>query len=705
MDRREIETINLHQTVHGYAGGHRLIQSSVSLPLSAQRLLVILSDLSGPTSVSGFDTYLTGYAIVGTEYYALARTWIAPEMERPGCVWTHTLLIRQEDLQVIPDCRRLNQFFRRPKRDDLSPTFSRPITVDLSDPDYPSSLNVGQAATVLKAIYEGQSPVFMQCDTSAEADDLFLGIWSQQWPTLKTRFFFCSGSLSNREIGGRSFDLQAISSRLSREIRREVRRAIILEGRADEPPSSGWLKQTLEDLRQTGETPLRTFLACVAWPSAGRDSFKALVEMNELAADLDGSAEGFEELIRLVAQRYPGPDEGIELKNALTGAHGAIRDFIKLPTRSAILRKLSITSVYPAFDANLMGLAELAGELWVDDSAAALELLVWLSSSPLNPLGEEIFRGLIAKIGANEIGIIVQHASRMLPAIVTSKPSLAAVSTIWKVSPDRQREIVDTMVSSNAATNAVDVMPAVLSAGADAAAEGISQLFGSEVVVPILEWLDDNYAMHGSNLGSKWARLLANNSAITFNWLAHRDKIRIETVAYIARTLNPNSKAVRDVAAKFWLRLLDLSSGVLAWPEMISFHAFLFTIALNNNGVGSDQLAARSFEVVYRAAELDEIPYDTWRIIQSELPSLPWWQGWDQCERLRRGIIAVFVRYEWPPESIFRCTSDPKLFAAILNSSQELKQGPQFFNNLANSVKSNRIHGPAQLEAILLAEI
>lgn len=80
----------LHQTLHGYSDGHRLISSSLSLAGQDARTMQVMSDLSGPGVKPGVDGYLTGHPLEGVGKYVLARTWAAPEMPRPGCVWTHS---------------------------------------------------------------------------------------------------------------------------------------------------------------------------------------------------------------------------------------------------------------------------------------------------------------------------------------------------------------------------------------------------------------------------------------------------------------------------------------------------------------------------------------------------------------------------------------------------------------------------------------
>ena len=95
--------IKIDQVLHGYSDGHSLLHNSVDLPKEAQRAILILSDMSGPSMIEGFEEYLTGYQLPETDYYAFAKTWHAPEMERPGCVWTHTLLIKHTDFTKIFD--------------------------------------------------------------------------------------------------------------------------------------------------------------------------------------------------------------------------------------------------------------------------------------------------------------------------------------------------------------------------------------------------------------------------------------------------------------------------------------------------------------------------------------------------------------------------------------------------------------------------
>ena len=68
-------TSSIHQAIHGYRDGHRLLSSSTPLPPDASRTMLVLSDMSGSSMQPGFDEYLTAYQLPGTELFVLAKTW------------------------------------------------------------------------------------------------------------------------------------------------------------------------------------------------------------------------------------------------------------------------------------------------------------------------------------------------------------------------------------------------------------------------------------------------------------------------------------------------------------------------------------------------------------------------------------------------------------------------------------------------------
>ena len=191
---------SIHQAVHGYRDGHRLLSSSTPLGSDASRAMLVMSDMSGPSMQPGFDEYLTAYSLAGTDYFVLAKTWYAPEMQRPGCVWTHSLLVPRARVASM-SAARLTGNFRRPQVDGVDAAATSPVLIDEEAPVGGTGdgfADKGLAATMIGAVLGQPRPVIVLADTAAQFEAVFLRLWEELWPAERTRFSFCTGALMPR---------------------------------------------------------------------------------------------------------------------------------------------------------------------------------------------------------------------------------------------------------------------------------------------------------------------------------------------------------------------------------------------------------------------------------------------------------------------------------------------------------------------------
>src|SRR5437868_1831594 len=108
------EQIKLQQALFGYRDGHNLLASSTALAPRVRQFLATITDSSGPENNTGFEGAFTGLPVPETDFYALFCTWPAPEMSRPGCVWSHVILIPLADLARIQALFHLRKLCSRP---------------------------------------------------------------------------------------------------------------------------------------------------------------------------------------------------------------------------------------------------------------------------------------------------------------------------------------------------------------------------------------------------------------------------------------------------------------------------------------------------------------------------------------------------------------------------------------------------------------
>jgi hypothetical protein len=277
------------QALHGYQDGHRLLAVTDDLTREGRYAVLGMSDMSGRSMVSGFDEYITGYLIPDSEIYAIAKTWYAPEMDRPGCVWTHTLLIESRDLDDIPDLSELLPLFRRP-RVGKKPSgwfeYETPLSFTPRSNEVKISLGGGDALyrVILRNLYDApQPPVVLLAKNSRDFEAIVIAIVGQQWASLRTKFRFCTGSISNRSLDNKPFDLQVVPFETAREVNREIPKAAFIDTRGWQVPDDepDWLDFVLRDLSGDMPAAYRHFLAQFARGTFdGRSAFAPLTELS-----------------------------------------------------------------------------------------------------------------------------------------------------------------------------------------------------------------------------------------------------------------------------------------------------------------------------------------------------------------------------------------------------------------------------------------
>ncbi|MDW9481296.1 hypothetical protein GOB57_21865 [Sinorhizobium meliloti] len=228
----------IEQAVYGYSRGHRELRSSVSLSSADTYELAALTDLAPGARLSADESYLSGMLLPSGGHYALVRTWLAQEMPRPGCVWSHVFLIPRQTLTTQVDLSVFYPLFRRPHEYQTDETFVGKIMVPMrgmTDSHRPAAA-VDQ---LLSAVYLGGRP--NHAALSAEQwDRAVLAVWSQQWPALRRRFVFRSVPTSAK-LNGQAFEFRDGGL-----------------GKLETQPT--WLGAATEDAVSTKVTPLRRFL-------------------------------------------------------------------------------------------------------------------------------------------------------------------------------------------------------------------------------------------------------------------------------------------------------------------------------------------------------------------------------------------------------------------------------------------------------------
>lgn len=671
---------SLAQLLHGYSEGHRLLESSFKPQDDLTRLMLRMSDLSGHSLVTGFQDYITGYPLSSINAYALAKTWYASEMPRPGCVWTHTLVIPAKALATFCSLRPLTNLFKRPTRDSYRGQYSKSLTLDdipgetTGEPIRSSSL-----PNVLWSYYRNsEKPLIVPAKNSFEFEATIFELWSQQWPSLRLAFTFCTGSLSARAFAGRSFDLQCVPTTLIREVVLETTSTlavepIILSSAQDDYPD--WMSSVAADAGSLEGGRVRRFLWEASDETMNRSNFIPLVNLFHAL----GRGPDVTTIISLIADLFPQPVEGRALKELLLGRQ-ANRGWLTNYEEKDILFALATTNRFQSFDGDVLSINRRGADLCILDPDAATWLLGELFRAPLNHLGEEILVGIISAMEPETARRLTSHQLQFLPALFRAKPALACSPQLWLAGADRRRELFEAVASHrNLAAELVgQIVKALLDSGSDVFIRRALDLWGKDAVFQTLNWTEAHAGSMSANSG---AALTAHVSTV-LDWVEASSSRSFESLLAVAHVVAPCSCEISNRDSSVWLRTFRSLQDHEAEREKPYIGTFLLSLAFCNAPPSPLELVSEAFEQVHETAERDRLSDSAWITVEPFVPELSWLSNWDKCERLRRGLVSAFVRHNWPASELKARIKNRELVRQILKSARRVDGGEYYFRTL-----------------------
>ncbi len=657
----------IHQAVHGYSDGHRLLASSCSLPRDAERTLLLLSDLSGAGGGDQFDPYLTGYPLDPVGRYALARTWPAPEMGRPGCVWTHTLLIAHELLAQMNSPEEFLALFSRPSAAAGFGGFHVPLRVPELFAACERQEGIAESAAlgapIVAALYDSAAPFALLAVPRYQAATApLLSAWRLQWPALRQRFTFCGGARAIRTLDGEQFILQAAAQHDVRRLDRGHAPPVVIQGDLPEPRQQGeWARIAALEFSSRSADGLVGFFNRVgeAVPADTR-LFRPVVQAYAVLGQPRPPRVLARDLVSLAASEFPRPDAGAEFKSALLGPDGVSG----LP-ETALMEALAEAERQEAFDPDGLRLRQRGAAAW-SSAQDAWGMLSRLMSAEPSPLSEAVLGGLIDRLPAEFSDAAIESGPAVLRGLLRRSPVLATRASFWPSSPERQNEAARVLAEAGGvlADRAVEVIKAALQAGASPTDPDLLRVFGGGPVPAVMEWLDRD-PPRIAGLPAGWVAALKRSSQEMLAWLIGNAGAHQSTARFVLEQLDTKESYPPDALAAALARHLP-AFGPDPGEGIVRLASAALRSSLQSTAAEPVVLAAASLDTVYKAAKRSRMPDDAWNDLAGHLPGGSWWQSWDRCERIRMGVADKFRSGDWPAAALITVTKDDTLAAEIV---------------------------------------
>lgn len=660
------ERLNVHQTLHGYAEGHRLLVGSVNLSPKDMRTLLTMSDISGPGARINESGYLTGYPLTESGFYALARTWAAPEMPRPGCVWTHTLLIEFADLATLASLAELDLLFRRPELPAYG-DYTKPLCVG----DTPAARalagdDLAWCRLLLAALYgkPGERVIAVR-PVGVDVDAVVLAIWSQQWPRLRRGFRFCTLTAADRSSEGNVFDLQLLHP-ADRSVKTRFQKAADADSVASlEAPV---FEEAMLDLANPDRFGLRSFLHATGGDiDRGRLAFGTLCRLHRYLNDIPNSSNAFRTSIDVLTAELPSSQaRSVRVAVAKMGLlHGEEFDDVVI---DFMLQHLDLVDL----DAVRSGAPRLGRSIWKRDPQRLVALLK--TGGPSQIVAERT----LAELSMRDLLEGLDHFPSLSASLLRHRPEMACEPGCWAV------DGIDIDAAFAALGNDGDkvrrALGAVMASGRSSLVGRCANFWGrSTVLEACIGQIESGV---GLPILSPWVAEAARDSKAVAEILTRGIPLPWDILVMLARAVEVD-QVPNEVGEDPWIVAVRNATGRPSEGDRIYFSAYLFCRALGNRSLNPGELARLGFDSTYRATENNTLSDHIWRALEPRLPGSLFWFDWDRCPRLRAAVVNLFVRRALAPGIFVELVESDELFLQLVETASLSSEGREYLGRVS----------------------
>jgi len=634
--------MKIHQTLHGYSEGHILLAGSITgLTQRDKKKMAVLSDWDEYARRDDDGSYITAYPLPDSRYYVIAKTWYANEMERPGCVWTHSLLIDTTELADFFDFRALFFAFTRPKRDNYS-EYNQPLDVTGEIEEerlMPSGYQIPSLAHWLFALLKKDEPLLFVIDQSSAYYQIFLLSLINHLPIgILSSMSICSGTGRIRKYENELFNLQFVLNNRSNFPKIEALRP-------EEEEGIDWCHYVAQSIEKE-DLSLPMLLH--------RFSFDIGKEMNAYAAVImvymildrlkvpgDDNIAKFRLTLRILAEAFPKSTDGVNFKKAMLDISITKYYFGEL----SYIYEMATTKYWKAFDYDGIDFIIRAKIFFKSNpiSEYASMLYELIEGGYDNPYSIKLIDYVDIEYNQLQVDYLISEQWSLLCRLAHNNPQVLnndfwfnvdkshfsiLINIFFQRIPEKflyWRPLLEKMLEYNVYVDSYQLR--VLS----------NHIHISDMSSEILFAIND-----GQVLNKCWVEFCKRNPKAIIDWLDGQGSINNQIVALILEAINPESDLVKQSGNHKWRVLLSTQAEE---SMKLEYAVFLFLLSYR---LEKDEMAfsfyRKSFETIYEATEKSQIGY-YWRKIAPYCPRPFWGLEWDKCELLRKGF-ANRVYYE-----------------------------------------------------------
>lgn len=616
--------ITLHQMLHGYKLGHNYIQGSIVLPSTHDMdKIATLSDWSEYVGINHERDYITAYPLDESPFYVVAKTWYADEMRRPGCVWTHSLLIHKDDLTKITDFCNLLRLFEAPHAEDYV-NYSTPRSFEENAKEIETELNeigVNRAADAYELLLSSTSAFILSEFSSQQSQELLLSLLNFIPIGILNRMSICSGTASPRTYGGKYLSFQFVTH--------EGNSVLYLSNKSSAPWSQ------LVGVSVVNNRPQVARLIRHYQDEIG-DSLEKLtgfldvvVLINRTCKDEAEKQQVLLKIINTLSYAFPSQEDGGSFKSAVFQPSLA-RDFGGEENFLYVISTVNVDS----FKKEQVEYEERIRNL---PSAQFLGLLKrFYKAENLNEWGLRTVNDVAQYVSYCEIAGVMKTDPTFFRTIISSSSELFN-QVVWS---DCSKEDIQSILSVFSDQDMVDsfkhwveLFRTMLERNVPIASELARMAFSHDKTC-VAEYL--SYLNNPDHLPqSPVSIVLENYPGEVLDWLSKEKTINHDVAYVLANAVEEQSLLVKNNGSEIWESFYNL----LGDSDAIQYYIFLYILSFNWNDQKALGYLRKAFYPIHNLLLQDKLDYNLWYRVEPYTEHLFFIQNWDKCKKMRKMVV------------------------------------------------------------------
>lgn len=626
-------SIVIHQTLHGYSNGHHLLEKSILLSDDSKRKMDILSDLSGTDVTDGFDFYYSGYLLENEELVVLSKTWYAPEMSRPGCVWTHSLLI---PIQAMAFCAAnidvLLTKFRRPSINESQIKYSESLVISTHE-GILQKYNDKKIQYLIWIMIGKTPPNYVVAKDSEEFIKEFLFIWFTCYSELMYDYSFITGTSFIKSDNSNLISLQFCSKQVRNKLSHLSSNITLMKSIDDVQKFPQWVINTHKILID-GEWS--RFLAFKELLCDGRLSEVSLTSFIKLYSCFYNEKNSIDiyvslELIDKIFEKERSIIGNKLLELYFQGAFqewGAYTSYSNIVIATIkfhwidVLPKTLELLIQKGFSTDFIG------------SKKIVQYLVKIDDLPLQEKYLPIYSSLLSPSSFENFSDMDYSVCNVLIAI---NSTLAECEAIWKQSRGFQHGILNSLQICKK-ENRLDnkVLRIILDTSEFDFSSEIYNIWGETSIAIFLEYLlGIEHLRHNDT--SKMIELCKQYSYIAAGvFEKDLELLNSEQIFKLMKIINPFTDKLTSKGLISAFRLFNIDS--LNEYQKNEIADFYLPFIICSHDVFPYEIVSFAVTNVHDRLSKLVYPEEKWGKLQKSLPPVTVFNQWDRCKRLRKAI-------------------------------------------------------------------